>query len=562
MCHPCVSGCGRYLAPGDGHDRCLMCLGRKHAEVAFVDESCSHCGKMIISELRARLRFLDKGAEHCCLCLDLVLFLAADRRGLLQAVARVVWGLQWWQTLQGINPRGTIAPLALRNQLSCQWNVLGPLHGAYQQYPWCSSWRPDVDCCIGGWAGAFWRRRFDCAAAPAVAMPQSDPEIMAMLSRATERVGLEWRPPPCPEPSRLDDWFLGVACAGSQHPAPVPLSQRCMGSLPGRGRHLLLPETDLLAPPSPPLRVVQLGGIRGSPRWSGQLRCSCVLIPPPPSRANRASPSGPVGTRLVWPAMLMWPVEKLPPPYAMALLQVLQAKSTEGSARGCSWSGSSERAPNRDWPRIRSDEGRPSRYEDGVLQPLLHQSRGGNGNAALTGSKSQRPATILHPVVRHLISPGRSALETGLQACRGSHGCLHHRLGGHVQWACSVGGLEGPPTALVHQLPRVAGSTPGLEPPQDLRGKHVLVCTDNTATVAYINWQGGLRSHHKSQLAHHLLLCAFHIPGLHNRAADELSRAALPGEWRLHPQTVQLIWRCFGIAQVDLFASIETSHCQ
>ncbi len=37
------------------------------------------------------------------------------------------------------NHQGTIAPLALRNQLSCQRNVLGPLHGAYQQYPWCSS---------------------------------------------------------------------------------------------------------------------------------------------------------------------------------------------------------------------------------------------------------------------------------------------------------------------------------------------------------------------------------------------------------------------------------------
>ncbi len=55
---------------------------------------------------------------------------------------------------------------------------------------------------------------------------------------------------------------------------------------------------------------------------------------------------------------------------------------------------------------------------------------------------------------------------------------------------------------------------------------------------------------------------AIHIPGLLNRTADELSRAALPGEWRLYPQTVQLIWQRFGLAQVDLFASLETSHCQ
>ncbi len=104
-----------------------------------------------------------------------------------------------------------------------------------------------------------------------------------------------------------------------------------------------------------------------------------------------------------------------------------------------------------------------------------------------------------------------------------------------------------------------------------LRGEHVLVRTDNSATVAYINRQGGLRSRRMSQLARHILLWsrkhlrslrAIHIPGLLNRTADELSRAALPGEWRLHPQTVQLIWRRFGLAQVDLFASLETSHCQ
>ncbi len=104
-----------------------------------------------------------------------------------------------------------------------------------------------------------------------------------------------------------------------------------------------------------------------------------------------------------------------------------------------------------------------------------------------------------------------------------------------------------------------------------LRGEHILVHTDSTATIAYISRQGGLRSRHMSQLVCHLLpwsrkhlrsLRAIHIPGLLNRTANELSRAALPGEWRLHPQMVQLIWRCFGLAQVDLFASLETSHCQ
>ncbi len=113
---------------------------------------------------------------------------------------------------------------------------------------------------------SFWRGIFSCATAPAVAMPESDLEMMAMISRAVKRVGLEWRPPPCPEPSRLDDWFLGVDCAGSKRPAPGASPPEVQGELAGHGRHFLLPETNLITPPpSPPSMVVQLGGIWGSP---------------------------------------------------------------------------------------------------------------------------------------------------------------------------------------------------------------------------------------------------------------------------------------------------------
>ncbi len=38
-----------------------------------------------------------------------------------------------------------------------------------------------------------------------VAMPESDPEITAMLARAAERVRLDWKPPQSFEPTRLDD---------------------------------------------------------------------------------------------------------------------------------------------------------------------------------------------------------------------------------------------------------------------------------------------------------------------------------------------------------------------
>ncbi len=95
--------------------------------------------------------------------------------------------------------------------------------------------------------------------------------------------------------------------------------------------------------------------------------------------------------------------------------------------------------------------------------------------------------------------------------------------------------------------------------------KHVLVRTDNTAAVSYINRLGGIRSHRMSQLARHLLLWshtqfkslrAVHNPGQLNRAAGALLRQlTFPREWRLHPETIRLIWSRFGEAQVDLFAS-------
>lgn len=105
----------------------------------------------------------------------------------------------------------------------------------------------------------------------------------------------------------------------------------------------------------------------------------------------------------------------------------------------------------------------------------------------------------------------------------------------------------------------------------DLRGHHVLVRTDNTSVVSYINHQGGLRSRPLYRLARQILLWsqgkilslrAIYLPGYLNQEADILSRQGpRPGEWSLHPEVVELLWGHFGRAEVDLFASRETSHC-
>ncbi len=55
-----------------------------------------------------------------------------------------------------------------------------------------------------------------------VATAAPDPELMAMLARAAVSIGLEVNRLPSPEPSRLNDWFLGAGRGSQPRFAPVP----------------------------------------------------------------------------------------------------------------------------------------------------------------------------------------------------------------------------------------------------------------------------------------------------------------------------------------------------
>ncbi len=147
---------------------------------------------------------------------------------------------------------------------------------------------------------------------------------------------------------------------------------------------------------------------------------------------------------------------------------------------------------------------------------------------------------------------------TGWGAVMSGHPARGLWSGHHLTWHINCLEMLAVFRALKHFLP-------------DLRNHNVLVRTDNTAVVSYINHQGGLRSRPLCKLAHQILvwsqgkflsLRAVYILGHLNVGADILSRQRpRPGEWRLHPEVVKQIWRVFGQAQVDLFATHQTSHC-
>ena len=99
---------------------------------------------------------------------------------------------------------------------------------------------------------------------------------------------------------------------------------------------------------------------------------------------------------------------------------------------------------------------------------------------------------------------------------------------------------------------------------QDLCSNNiVLVATDNTTVVAYVNKEGGMKSGSLCPLLWRILehqetaLKARHIPGRLNVIADKLSRfgQTIQTEWSLHPEVFQAICSRWHQPQVDLFAT-------
>ncbi len=94
----------------------------------------------------------------------------------------------------------------------------------------------------------------------------------------------------------------------------------------------------------------------------------------------------------------------------------------------------------------------------------------------------------------------------------------------------------------------------------------MLVRSDNTTVVAFINRQGGVQSRSLHSLAKIILLWSrknlLSLRAIHVPAQINISRQiCYPqlGEWRLHSEVVQEIWYKYGHTKAYLFASEENT---
>ncbi len=125
--------------------------------------------------------------------------------GLLRLRARVIWGLQVRASPSSTSPRAshsssTSHRLVYPDECAGSSDRAGPSisFGALA----------DDGKSIAASGDELGSGEDDSAELPPsgrVALPESDPELIAMLSRAAESIGLHYRPPPSPERSRLDD---------------------------------------------------------------------------------------------------------------------------------------------------------------------------------------------------------------------------------------------------------------------------------------------------------------------------------------------------------------------
>ncbi len=185
--------------------------------------------------------------------------------------------------------------------------------------------------------------------------------------------------------------------------------------------------------------------------------------------------------------------------------------------------------------------------------------------------------------VAQLLSTPVNVARPCLSPERGENGCdpplpydhdgrINDRLGRGLRRKAGEWRVEGRVPLLAYKLPGTQGCLPGFE-----------VFSPRSRGVSYHSQDGqyGGCVPHKPprgfKVAHPGQACApssplvprqvplfeaVYVPGVLNLAADFLSRQKLkPGEWMLNRQTVSQIWDLFGKAEVDLFASQESSQC-
>ncbi|XP_057190773.1 uncharacterized protein LOC130554903 isoform X1 [Triplophysa rosa] len=216
----CSRGCGVLIEEGDGHDVCLKCLGLQHAEAAFVDSSCPHCGRMVIETLRSRVAVFSQGPATTSHASRAVTRMA---KAIPSAKA---CGEGDMGTTASINPSAKRSRTARTPSRSPHCSLANGTTPSASSFTHSDTMREEDEVTIAASESDLLASDpDDSLQLPPTggrAQEEADFEMSAMLSRASVSIGLECTPVPLPQRSRLDTWFLGSERDSKPRPTPVP----------------------------------------------------------------------------------------------------------------------------------------------------------------------------------------------------------------------------------------------------------------------------------------------------------------------------------------------------
>ncbi len=224
MTRDCLS-CAEPIEFSDGHESCIFCLGRVHAEAALAGSDCPHCGDMSLRTLRLHVAIV-QGDELAQIVLPRSSSAASfePRRKVPRVSDADLSG-------SGDEPTPVQCPCAPHPRAA------GPLPVPFMT----ADLRPSPDAQdVVSFDAMEGTEEEDDAISVAVSareewsnspldytaphgsdagdLHHSDVELLSVLSKAVDELGLEWAPPaelglewaPPAEPARscLDEWFL------------------------------------------------------------------------------------------------------------------------------------------------------------------------------------------------------------------------------------------------------------------------------------------------------------------------------------------------------------------
>ncbi len=222
-CRYCGS-CRSPLHVDDGHSECVSCLGKSHADAALAGSDCSHCESISLASLRTRIAFFSE-SDPAPRALPFSSSQGPVRkkqrgRGSQRPVESELTPAQIPRA--SLSPHREMSPvLFIRpdQRPSASVSDLVSFGGSDDELA------DDSMSLVASDAEELSGSVTDPAPsglpAPSAAKARMDAELFRVLSKAVEKLGLEWSPPEEPSRSRLDEWFLpGRRQAPQQRPSP------------------------------------------------------------------------------------------------------------------------------------------------------------------------------------------------------------------------------------------------------------------------------------------------------------------------------------------------------